>query len=188
VPPTLAQTLVGAANSSAVQLLGTLGSHAEGLNTLEADALSAQKATDGTALLSVGFNMVQSGQGDAGLVLMEQGLAKGISRNADLARLRLVGAYALAGQRARAIALLRTDSTDGSRIDAIMGVSFFSEMAPADFGAFDRACLSLFRLTSGETWVRDPPSPSPCAAFMSVSSTSPLVNQTLQTWAIYCIP
>jgi Mg2+-importing ATPase len=42
VPPTLAQTLVVAANSSTVQLLGTLGSHAEGLNTQEADALRAQ--------------------------------------------------------------------------------------------------------------------------------------------------
>ena len=50
---------------------------------------------------------MQSGQGGAGLVLMEQGLAKGIARNADLARLRLVGAYALAGQRDRAIPLLR---------------------------------------------------------------------------------
>lgn len=75
--------------------------------TMETDGLSAQKAPDGTALLSVGFNMVQSGQGGAGLVLMEQGLAKGIARNADLARLRLVGAYALAGQRDRAIPLLR---------------------------------------------------------------------------------
>lgn len=76
--------------------------------TMEADALSARKAPDGTALLSVGFNMVQSGQGEAGLALMEQGLAKGISRNADLARLRLVGAYALAGQRTRAMPLLRS--------------------------------------------------------------------------------
>ena len=42
VPPTLAQTLVAAANSSGVQLLGTLGSHAEGLNTQEADALRVQ--------------------------------------------------------------------------------------------------------------------------------------------------
>ncbi|WP_411389258.1 magnesium-translocating P-type ATPase [Pseudomonas sp. MPB23] len=42
VPPTLAQTLVVAANSSAVQLLGTLGSHCEGLNTQEADALRVQ--------------------------------------------------------------------------------------------------------------------------------------------------
>lgn len=42
VPPTLAQTLVVAANSSAVQLLGTLGSHTEGLSSLEADALRVQ--------------------------------------------------------------------------------------------------------------------------------------------------
>ncbi|EZP66477.1 magnesium-translocating P-type ATPase [Pseudomonas sp. RIT357] len=42
VPPTLAQTLVAAANSSTTQLLGTLGSHAEGLNTQEADALRVQ--------------------------------------------------------------------------------------------------------------------------------------------------
>ncbi|AUG06980.1 magnesium-translocating P-type ATPase [Pseudomonas sp. S09G 359] len=42
VPPTLAQTLVVAANSSAGQLLGTLGSHTEGLNTQEADALRVQ--------------------------------------------------------------------------------------------------------------------------------------------------
>ncbi|MDQ0654971.1 magnesium-translocating P-type ATPase [Pseudomonas cedrina] len=42
VPPTLAQTLVAAANTSAVQLLGTLGSHCEGLNTQEADALRVQ--------------------------------------------------------------------------------------------------------------------------------------------------
>ncbi|QVN03569.1 magnesium-translocating P-type ATPase [Pseudomonas rhodesiae] len=42
VPPTLAQTLVGAANSSAVQLLGTLGSHTDGLTAAEADALRVQ--------------------------------------------------------------------------------------------------------------------------------------------------
>ncbi|KAF6691172.1 magnesium-translocating P-type ATPase [Pseudomonas sp. EKM23D] len=42
VPPTLAQTLVGAANSSAVQLLGTLGSHIDGLTAAEADALRVQ--------------------------------------------------------------------------------------------------------------------------------------------------
>ncbi|WP_348750151.1 magnesium-translocating P-type ATPase [Pseudomonas rhodesiae] len=42
VPPTLAQTLVSAANSSAVQLLGTLGSHTDGLTAAEADALRVQ--------------------------------------------------------------------------------------------------------------------------------------------------
>ena len=42
VPPTLAQTLVAAANCQAVQLLGKLGSHSEGLTTEEADALRLQ--------------------------------------------------------------------------------------------------------------------------------------------------
>ncbi len=42
VPPTLAQTLVAAANSHSLQLLGTLGTCAEGLNTQEADALRVQ--------------------------------------------------------------------------------------------------------------------------------------------------
>ncbi|TFY87193.1 magnesium-translocating P-type ATPase [Pseudomonas kairouanensis] len=42
VPPTLAHTLVTAANSPAVQLLGTLGTCSEGLNTEEADALRVQ--------------------------------------------------------------------------------------------------------------------------------------------------
>ncbi|QTU08020.1 magnesium-translocating P-type ATPase [Pseudomonas protegens] len=39
VPPTLAQTLVTAANSDAAQLLDQLGSHTDGLSTEEADAL-----------------------------------------------------------------------------------------------------------------------------------------------------
>ncbi len=42
VPPTLAHTLVVSASSSSVQLLGTLGSHSEGLTTQEADALRMQ--------------------------------------------------------------------------------------------------------------------------------------------------
>ncbi|MCF5724594.1 magnesium-translocating P-type ATPase [Pseudomonas syringae] len=42
VPPTLAQTLVAAANSHSLQLLGTLGTCTEGLNTQEADALRVQ--------------------------------------------------------------------------------------------------------------------------------------------------
>ena len=42
VPPTLAQTLVVAASSSAVQLLVSLGCHAQGLSTEEAAALRVQ--------------------------------------------------------------------------------------------------------------------------------------------------
>lgn len=42
VPPTLAQTLVAAAGSDSGQLLNTLGSHADGLSELEAEALREQ--------------------------------------------------------------------------------------------------------------------------------------------------
>ncbi|AMS21340.1 magnesium-translocating P-type ATPase [Pseudomonas synxantha] len=42
VPPNLAHTLVAAANGSAVQLLGVLGSHSAGLTIQEADALRVQ--------------------------------------------------------------------------------------------------------------------------------------------------
>ena len=42
VPPTLAQTLVSAANSDIGQLLNNLGSHTDGLSELEADALRVQ--------------------------------------------------------------------------------------------------------------------------------------------------
>ncbi|HCS41965.1 MAG TPA: magnesium-translocating P-type ATPase [Pseudomonas sp.] len=42
VPPTLAQTLVSAANSDTGHLLDTFGSHSDGLSDFEADALRAQ--------------------------------------------------------------------------------------------------------------------------------------------------
>ncbi len=37
--------------------------------------------------------------------------------------------------------------------DAIMGVTFFSDVAPADFATFDRAFFGLVRLSGGETWL-----------------------------------
>ena len=62
---------------------------------------------DGLAMFNYGFNLFQSGQTERGVAQMEQGLAKGISRNADLARLRLVAAYAELKQRDKALALLQ---------------------------------------------------------------------------------
>ncbi len=35
-----------------------------------------------------------------------------------------------------------------------MGVTFFDEEAPNAFGKFDRAFITMYRLTAGETWVR----------------------------------
>lgn len=37
--------------------------------------------------------------------------------------------------------------------DAILGVSFFSDVAPDEFARFDRAFFALVRLSGGETWL-----------------------------------
>jgi hypothetical protein len=37
--------------------------------------------------------------------------------------------------------------------DAILGVSLFSEIAPDQFGRFNRAFVSLFRIAAGDTWI-----------------------------------
>ena len=37
--------------------------------------------------------------------------------------------------------------------DAILGVSLYSELAPEAFGKFNRAFVTMFRVTAGDTWV-----------------------------------
>ncbi|MFZ4481390.1 MAG: tetratricopeptide repeat protein [Rhodoferax sp.] len=77
-------------------------SAAEDRNTLEKDVARARTLPDGLALFNYGFNMFQLGQAERALALMEQGLAKGIARNGDLARLRLVAVYAKLNQPEKA--------------------------------------------------------------------------------------
>ncbi|MEP7157286.1 MAG: hypothetical protein ABI905_16005 [Betaproteobacteria bacterium] len=78
----------------------------------EAEAL---KSPDGTALIGVGFNYVVNGQADKGLPLMEQGIKKGGLKRPEEATLRLGMAYALAGQKDKAVATLKTvHGKDGS--------------------------------------------------------------------------
>jgi hypothetical protein len=38
--------------------------------------------------------------------------------------------------------------------DSIMGVTFYSDEAPQEFGKFDRALITMYRLTAGDTWVK----------------------------------
>lgn len=45
--------------------------------------------------------------------------------------------------------------------DAIIGVSLFSETDPDDFGAFDRAFITLFRVLAGAPWVESIPFVAP---------------------------
>jgi hypothetical protein len=37
--------------------------------------------------------------------------------------------------------------------DAILGVSLFSDVAPDQFGRFNRAFMALFRIAAGDTWI-----------------------------------
>ena len=37
--------------------------------------------------------------------------------------------------------------------DAILGVSLYCEVAPEAFGKFNRAFVTMFRVTAGDTWV-----------------------------------
>ncbi len=75
----------------------------------------ASKAKDGTGLIGVGFNYVVSGDVDKGAALMEQGLKKGGLKRPDEAALRLGMAYAMAGQKQKALDTLKTiQGADGA--------------------------------------------------------------------------
>ncbi len=78
--------------------------------TLAADTATALKKPDGFALFNIGLNLVGMQQFDKGLELMEKGIAKGIPKRPEDARLRLGVAYALAGQTDKALQSFATVS------------------------------------------------------------------------------
>lgn len=79
---------------------------------LEAEYTAAK---DNDALVGLGYALVQAGQADKGLKMMEAAIKAGGLRRADEAKLRLGEAYAAAGQKQKAISTLRTvRGNDGS--------------------------------------------------------------------------
>lgn len=80
----------------------------EDRNSLEKDVARAKTLPDGFAMFNYGFNMFQLGQTERGVAQMEQALAKGIARNSDLAKLRLVSVYVKLNQPDKAAELLAT--------------------------------------------------------------------------------
>lgn len=62
---------------------------------------------EGTGLIGVGFNHVINGQGEKGVTLMELGLKKGGLKRPEEATLRLGMAYALTGQKRKALDTLK---------------------------------------------------------------------------------
>ncbi|HEX4235920.1 MAG TPA: hypothetical protein VH041_16640 [Caldimonas sp.] len=83
-------------------------SHAE-------DEKEALAAKSGDALLSLGMNLVYSGQAAKGVQLMQQGIAKGSLKRPDDARLHLGIAQVVAGDKAKAQATFKTvQGADGT--------------------------------------------------------------------------
>ena len=73
---------------------------AKNIGTGEANAI---KAKDGLPLVNLGFAYVTMDQFDKGIPLMEQGIAKGVAKRPQEAKLHLGIAYAKAGRKADAI-------------------------------------------------------------------------------------
>ncbi|MCA8429848.1 tetratricopeptide repeat protein [Burkholderia seminalis] len=100
---------------------GVLGKDAQADREKRLQALAAKRAQPGgdaatpVTPLDTGMNLVFSGRAQQGLPMMEQAIAKGGLEHPDAARLRLGEAYYVAGQKARAVQVLRTvKGTDGS--------------------------------------------------------------------------
>jgi tetratricopeptide (TPR) repeat protein len=70
--------------------------------TAAADAANALKKPNGVALVNVGYSLVGQGQFDKGIELLEKGIAKGLPKRPEDARLHLAIAQVLAGQTDKA--------------------------------------------------------------------------------------
>ena len=88
---------------------------ADGNKNLAAHEAALLKAGDNDGLLNLGYALVQAGQADKGLTMMEAAIKADHLRNPEDAKLRLGEAYAAAGKKQQAIATLKTvGGTDGT--------------------------------------------------------------------------
>jgi hypothetical protein len=83
--------------------------------TLAVDEAALVKAKDNDGLLAMGYGLVQAGQADKGLTMMQAAIKAGGLRNPEDAKLRLGEAYAAAGKKQQAISTLKTvGGSDGT--------------------------------------------------------------------------
>jgi hypothetical protein len=90
---------------------------ADDAKNIDSGVASAQKSKDGVGLVNLGYNYITLGQFDKGIDLMKQGIAKGVSKNPDDAKLRLGYALAMAGKKDESVELLKTITGDDGRAD-----------------------------------------------------------------------
>jgi hypothetical protein len=81
---------------------------AEANKNLAVNEAALNKAGDNDGLLNLGYGLVQSGQADKGLKMMEAAIKADRLKNPEDAKLRLGEAYAAAGKKQQAIATLKT--------------------------------------------------------------------------------
>lgn len=81
---------------------------AEAKAGLAAAESAAEKSTDGTALVNLGFSLATAGEYDKGISLMEQGIKKGNLKFADDAELHLGVAQLLAGKKSAGVKTLKS--------------------------------------------------------------------------------
>ncbi len=90
---------------------------ADDAKNIDKGIAAAQKSKDGVGLVNLGYNYIALGQFDKGIDLMKQGIAKGVAKNPEDAKLRLGYALALAGQKEESIKLLETITGNDGRAD-----------------------------------------------------------------------
>ena len=81
---------------------------ADAAKNLATEEAALIKARDNNGLLNLGYSLVQSGQADKGLKMMEAAIKAGGLKQPEDAKLRLGEAYAAAGKKSQAISTLKT--------------------------------------------------------------------------------
>lgn len=87
--------------------------------TAAVDAANALKKPNGLAMVNLGYSLVGQGQFDKGIELLEKGIAKGVPKRPEDARLRLAVAQVLAGQTDKAKQTFANVSGTGGTDDLV---------------------------------------------------------------------
>ncbi|WP_295998492.1 hypothetical protein [Rugamonas sp.] len=90
---------------------------ADDAKNIGAGEAPAMKSKDGIGLVNLGYAYVTMDQFDKGIDLIQKGIAKGVAKNPEDAKLRLGEAYALAGRKDDAIKTLQAVNPADGRGD-----------------------------------------------------------------------